>query len=133
MPPPPLPPYQQPTRGGTTLGRKGFTVATLFPSPLAATRYRVGLQVSYIGVGAMLNPIIARPLTESAGKSHSKKTQRRKIEKKQRKTYREVSGTTLKARPNVDGPAGQGPLPDCDPRPLSSAGGGVIPTGSCLA
>jgi len=50
----------------------------------------------------MLNPVIARPLTEGAGKSHSKKAQQQKIEKKQRKTYRVVSGTTLKARPDVN-------------------------------
>ena len=54
----------------------------------------------------MLNPIIARSLTKSGGKSHSKKTQQQKIEKKQRKTYREVSGMTLKPKPDVDGPVG---------------------------
>ena len=70
----------------------------------------------------MLNPIITWPLTEVAGKSHSKKTQQQKIKKKQRKTYREVSGTTLKPRPDADGPAGQGPLPGYDPRPLTSVG-----------
>ena len=51
----------------------------------------------------MLNPVIARPLTESVGKSHSKKTQQQKIEKKQRKTYREVSGMNMKARPDIVG------------------------------
>ena len=81
----------------------------------------------------MLNPIIAWPLTKNAGKSYSKKTQQQKIKKKQRKTYQEVSGTTLKARPDVDGSIGQGPLLGCDPRPLTSAGGRVIPTGSCPA
>ena len=81
----------------------------------------------------MLNPIIARPLTEGAGKSHSKKIQQQKIEKKQRKTYQEVSGMTLKERPDVDGPAGHGPLPGYDPRPLTLAEGRVIPTGSCPA
>ena len=81
----------------------------------------------------MLNPVIAWPLTESAGKSHSKKTQQQKIEKKQRKTYWEVSGMTLKARLDVERPAGQGPLPGCNPCPLTSAGGRVIPTGYCPA
>ena len=75
--------------GGTTPGREGFATATLFPPPLTATRCRVGLQVSYTGVGAMLNPVITQPLTESVGKSHSKKTQQQKIKKnKEQRTGR---------------------------------------------
>jgi len=73
------------TIAATTPGREGLAAATLFPSLLAATCYRVGLHASCTGVGAMLNPIIARPLTEGVGKSHSKKIQQHKIEKKQRK------------------------------------------------
>ena len=61
--------------GDITPGREGFVAATLPPPSLAVTRCRVGLQVSYTGVRAMLNPIIARPLTKSADKSHPKKTQ----------------------------------------------------------
>ena len=41
-----------------------------------------------------------------------------------------ASGTTLKAGSDDDGPTGRGPLPDCDPLPLTSDGVGVVPTGS---
>ncbi|XP_066316669.1 nucleoporin NSP1-like [Miscanthus floridulus] len=111
--------------GSTTLKREGFAAATLLPPSLAATRYRVGLQISCTGVGATRNPSIPRPLTESAGKSPSEKAQTT-----ERKTYREVSGTTLKVEPDVDGPAGRGPLPGSDPCPLTSDGSEVILTGS---
>ena len=59
----------------TTPRREGLAAATLFPPLLAVTRCRVGLHASCMGVGAMLNPVITRPLIEGAGKSHSKKTQ----------------------------------------------------------
>ena len=55
--------------GGTTPRREGFAATTLFSPPLAVTRYGVGLQTSRMGVGAMLNPIIPRPLIEGVGKS----------------------------------------------------------------
>ena len=128
MPMPPLSLQQQPLPEG-----KGSPPPTYSPPPLAATCCRVGLHASCTGVGVMLNLVITRPLTEGAGKSHSQKTQQQKMEKKRRKTYREVSGMTLKTRPDIDGPAGQGLLPGCDPRPLTLAGGGVVPTGSCPA
>ena len=60
--------------GGTTPRRDGFAAATLLPPSLAATCCRVGLQTSCMGVRAMLNPGIPRPLTKIAGKPHSKKT-----------------------------------------------------------
>ena len=63
------------TVAATALEREELTAATLFPSLLAVTRRRVGLHASCMGVGVMLNPVIARPLTEGVGKSHSKKTQ----------------------------------------------------------
>ena len=119
--------------GGTTPEREGLVTTARFPPPLTTTRCRVGLQASCTRVGAMLNPVIARPLTKGVGKSKSKKTQQQKIKKKQRKTYQEVSGTTLKERPDVNRPTGQGPLPGYDPCPLTSVGGGVVPTGSCPA
>ena len=59
---------------GTSPEREGFAAAALLPPSLAATRCRVGLQVSCTGVGAMLNTGIPRPLTEIIGESHSKKT-----------------------------------------------------------
>ena len=59
--------------GGTTPGREGFAAATLLPLSLAATRCRMGFQVSCTGVGAMLSPGIPRPLAEGMGKSHSNK------------------------------------------------------------
>ncbi|XP_066341595.1 cell wall protein DAN4-like [Miscanthus floridulus] len=97
-------------------------------------RSRVGLQVSCTGVRETLNPDIPRPLTESVGKSPSEKAQPAEYRKTiERKTYRKVSGTTLKAGPDVDRPAARGPLPGCDPCPLTLDGGGVIPTGSCPA
>ena len=70
---PPLSRLSVAAPGGTTPRREGFTAATLLPPLLAATRCRVGLQTSRMGVGAMLNPGIPRPLTKIAGKPHSKK------------------------------------------------------------
>ena len=63
------------TAAATAPIREGFAATTLFPPSLIATRCRVGLHASYMGVGAMLDPIIARPLTKGIGKSHHKKTQ----------------------------------------------------------
>ena len=53
--------------GSTTPRREGLAATTLFPLPLAMAHYRVGLQTSCMGVGAMLNPVTVRPLIKSAG------------------------------------------------------------------
>ena len=58
---------------GAALGREGSVATTLLPPPLTAACYKVGLQTSYTGVGAMLNPISVRPLSKSTGQSYSKK------------------------------------------------------------
>ena len=67
---------------GTTPGREGFAATTLFPPPLIAMRCRVSLQTSRMGVGAMLNPVITRSLTKSAGKSYTQKNSIAKETKK---------------------------------------------------
>ena len=57
-------------------------------------------------VRAILIPSIPKPLTEGMGQSHSnKKLNQQKTKRKQRKTYRVASGTTLKADPDLDMPA----------------------------
>ena len=122
------------TVAATAPEREGLTAAILLPPPLVATRCRVGLHASRTEVGAMLNPVIPRPLTEGAGESHSKeKLNSKRLERNKVKTYREANGMTLKARPGVDGTARHGALLGYDPCPLTLAGDGVIPTGSCLA
>ena len=73
------------TVAATTPRREGLAATTLFPPPLAATRYRVGLHASCMGVGAMLNPIITRPLTESVGKSHSKRLNGERLKRNKEK------------------------------------------------
>ncbi|XP_066361309.1 uncharacterized protein [Miscanthus floridulus] len=96
-----------------------------------ATRYRMGFKVSYMVVRAILSPGIPRPLTEGMGQSHSnKKLNQQKTKRKRRKTYRVASGTTLKADPDIDGPAHRGPLPDRDPHSFTLVGGKDVPTGS---
>ena len=115
--------------GGTAPEREGLAAATLLSSLHATVCCKVGLQSSHMGVGAMLNPNNICRCQKGMGQSHSEKLNN-KIEKKQRKAYQDVSGMTLEPRPNINRPARRGPLPGCDPCPLTSGGGGVDPTDS---
>ena len=56
----------------TTPEREGLAAAILLPPPLIVARCRVGLHASRMGVGAMLKPVIPRPPTKGAGKTHSR-------------------------------------------------------------
>ena len=58
----------------TDAATAALSVAALGGTTTRREHCRVGLQVSYTGVRAMLNPGIPRPLIENIGESHPKKT-----------------------------------------------------------
>jgi len=53
--------------GSTAPRREGLAATALFPPSFITARYKVGLQTSCTGVGAMLNPVSVRLLPKSIG------------------------------------------------------------------